>query len=119
MNVSFRQLRLVLALSETGSVSAAARVMHVTQPTASMQLKEVSDAVGLPLYEVVARKVYMTEIGLELARTARTIATEWEGFEQRVGHKGFVDQIDIGGRRRHYIDIVQVVSQAAHNAIAV
>lgn len=91
MNITFRQLRLVLALSETGSVSAAARVMHVTQPTASMQLKEVSDAVGLPLYEVVARKVYMTEVGLELARTARTIATEWEGFEQRVdARKGYL-----------------------------
>ena len=84
MHVTFRQLRLVLALSETGSVSAAARVMHVTQPTASMQLKEVTGAVGLPLYEVVARKVYMTEVGLELARTARTIAAEWDGFEQMV-----------------------------------
>lgn len=91
MNITFRQLRLVLALSETGSVSAAARVMHVTQPTASMQLKEVSDAIGLPLYEVVARKVYMTEAGLELARTARTIATEWDEFEQRVdARKGFI-----------------------------
>ncbi len=84
MNVTFRQLRLILALSETGSVSAAARVMHVTQPTASMQLKEVTGAVGLPLYEVVARKVYMTEVGLELARTARTISAEWNGFEQMV-----------------------------------
>ena len=87
MHVTFRQLRLVLALSETGSVSAAARVMHVTQPTASMQLKEVTGAVGLPLYEVVARKVYMTEVGLELARTARAIAAEWEGFEQMVGSR--------------------------------
>ena len=87
MHVTFRQLRLVLALSETGSVSAAARVMHVTQPTASMQLKEVTGAVGLPLYEVVARKVYMTEVGLELARTARAIAAEWDGFEQMVGSR--------------------------------
>jgi len=91
MNITFRQLRLVLALSETGSVSAAARVMHVTQPTASMQLKEISETVGLPLYEIVARKVYMTEVGLELARTARAIATEWEGFEQRVdARKGYM-----------------------------
>ena len=83
MNISFRQLRLVLALAETGSVSGAARVMHVTQPTASMQLKDVADAIGLPIYEVVARKVYLTEVGQELARTARAIATEWDGFAQR------------------------------------
>ena len=84
MNISFRQLRLVLALADTGSVSAAARRMHVTQPTASMQLKEVADSLGLPLYEVVARKVYMTQLGLDLARVARNIAGEWEDFEQRV-----------------------------------
>lgn len=91
MNITFRQLRLVRALAETGSVSAAARVMHVTQPTASMQLKEVADSIGLPLYELVARKVYMTEAGLELAQTARAIAAEWDGFEQRVNaRKGYL-----------------------------
>jgi LysR family transcriptional regulator, low CO2-responsive transcriptional regulator len=42
MNFTFRQLRLFLALAETGSVSAAAKAMNVTQPTASMQLKEIS-----------------------------------------------------------------------------
>ena len=84
MNISFRQLRLVLALAQTGSVSGAAIRMHVTQPTASMQLKEVSEALGLPIYEVVARKVHMTQVGLDLARVARTIATEWEDFEQHI-----------------------------------
>ncbi len=48
--------------------------MHVTQPTASMQLKEVARAVGLPLYEVVGKKVYLTDVGRELATTARAIA---------------------------------------------
>jgi DNA-binding transcriptional LysR family regulator len=57
MNITFRQLRLFLALAETGSVSAAAKVMHVTQPTASMQLREVTQAVGVPLYEVASRRV--------------------------------------------------------------
>ncbi len=90
MNISFRQLRLVLALAETGSVSGAARVMHVTQPTASMQLKDVADAIGLPIYELVARRVYMTEVGKELAQTARVVAAEWDGFEQRVNaFKGY------------------------------
>jgi DNA-binding transcriptional LysR family regulator len=89
MNVTFRQLRLFLALAETGSVSGAARAMHVTQPTASMQLREVSEAVGLPLYEVVARRVHLTQAGLELARTARRMANEWDAFGQTIdGFKG-------------------------------
>lgn len=89
MNVTFRQLRLFLALAETGSVSGAARVMHVTQPTASMQLREVTQTLGLPLYEVISRRVHLTEAGIELARTARTMVGEWESLIQKVdGLKG-------------------------------
>jgi DNA-binding transcriptional LysR family regulator len=84
MQISSRQLKLFLALADTGSVTAAARATHVTQPTASMQLKEVARAVGMPLYEVISKKVYLTDIGRELAHTARRIAQEWEGFEQGV-----------------------------------
>lgn len=89
MNITFRQLRLFLALAETGSVSAAARTMHVTQPTASMQLKEISASIGLPLYDVIGKKVHLTEVGRELAETARAIARSWDSFEQQVdGIKG-------------------------------
>ncbi len=41
-------------------------------------------AVGTPLYEVIARRVHLTEAGQELARTARSIANEWDAFEQKV-----------------------------------
>ena len=49
MHVSFRQLQLFLAVAELRSITAAARACHVTQPTVSMQLKELADSVGLPL----------------------------------------------------------------------
>ncbi|MDD0808828.1 LysR family transcriptional regulator [Curvibacter sp. RS43] len=84
MNITFRQLKLFLALADTGSVSRAAQACHVTQPTASMQLKEVSDSVGLPLYEVIAKRVHLTDAGRDLARTARAIQDEWAAFEQRI-----------------------------------
>ncbi len=84
MHITFRQMRLFLALADLGSVSAAAKALHVTQPTASMQLKEVSQSVGLPLYEVVGKKVYLTDVGKELASTARSIAQSWGAFEQHV-----------------------------------
>jgi DNA-binding transcriptional LysR family regulator len=82
MNFTFRQLRLFLALAETGSVSAAAKAMHVTQPTASMQLKEISASVGLPLYEVIGKKVFLTDVGKSLAVTAREITQSLASFEQ-------------------------------------
>ena len=89
MNITFKQLRLFLALADTGSVSAAARAMHVTQPTASMQLREITESVGIALYEVISRQVYLTDAGQHLARTARAIVDEWETFGQTInGMKG-------------------------------
>lgn len=84
MQITLRQMRLFLALAETGSVTAAARAMHVTQPTATMQLQKIAESVGLPLFEVISKKVHLTEAGRELAQSARTIANEWEAFDQKM-----------------------------------
>ncbi len=89
MNITFRQLRIFLALAEQGSVTGAAVASHVSQPTVSMQLKEMTDAVGLPLYEVIGKKLYLTLAGEELAAAARAIEGEWLDFGQRIaGMKG-------------------------------
>jgi DNA-binding transcriptional LysR family regulator len=89
MNITFRQLQLFRALVSTGSISGAAREANVTQPTASIHLKELTEEIGLPLYEVIGRTVHLTEAGKELATTARVMQNEWETFEQKVaGLKG-------------------------------
>jgi len=84
MHATFRQLRVFLALAEHGSITAAAQACHVTQPTASMQLKELSEAVGLPLYEQVGKRLYLTAAGEALADTARAMTEQWSHFEQTV-----------------------------------
>jgi DNA-binding transcriptional LysR family regulator len=84
VHVTFRQLRLFKALAEHGSVSRAARACHVTQPTASMQLREITEAVGVPLYEVIAKRVHLTEAGRQLAETARAIEETWRNYEQSI-----------------------------------
>lgn len=49
-----------------------------------MQLKELAEHVGLPLYEVIGRRVFLTEAGRLLQQTARNMQQEWEAFRQRV-----------------------------------
>ncbi|NMG00663.1 LysR family transcriptional regulator [Aromatoleum toluolicum] len=84
MNATFRQLRLFLALADHGSITAAAEACHVTQPTVSMQLREFADAVGLPLYEQIGKRLYLTAAGEALAETARAMLNEWLAFEQAI-----------------------------------
>ncbi len=105
MNVTFRQLRVFLALADLGSISAAARASHVTQPTVSMLLRELTETIGLPLYEVIGKKVYLTAAGEELARSVRAMEDEWAGFSQRIDSMKGLDR----GRLR-----VAVVSTAKY-----
>ena len=84
MNATFRQLQLFLALAEHGSITAAARACHVTQPTVSMQLKDLSAAVGLPLYEQLGKRLHLTAAGHALVKSAQSMTDEWAAFEQKV-----------------------------------
>jgi DNA-binding transcriptional LysR family regulator len=65
-------------------VTKAARRLHITQPTASMQLKEMTENVGSPLFEVISKKIHLTGLGRELAKTAKDITDQWEIFQQQV-----------------------------------
>jgi LysR family transcriptional regulator, low CO2-responsive transcriptional regulator len=82
MNITFKQLRLFLALEQTESVTKASRMMHISQPTASMQLKEMTEKIGSPLFEVISKKIHLTALGREFAKTAREMTGQWEAFEQ-------------------------------------
>lgn len=84
MHASFRQLQLFLALVETGSITAAARACHVTQPTVSMQLKDLAESIGLPLYAPLGRRLQLTDAGEALVSAAQTMSDKWAAFEQKI-----------------------------------
>jgi LysR family transcriptional regulator, low CO2-responsive transcriptional regulator len=91
MSITFRQLTVFLAVAEHKSITAAANACHVTQPTVSMQMKELSEVVGLPLYEQIGKRLYLTAAGEAVADTARVMADEWARLQQTIdamkGHR--------------------------------
>jgi LysR family transcriptional regulator, low CO2-responsive transcriptional regulator len=72
-HVSLRQLRVFEAAAAHQSFSKAAEALHLTQPGVSMHIKELETNAGLPLFERIGKKLYITEAGQELLGRAREI----------------------------------------------
>ena len=70
---TLRQLEIFLKVAEVGGIAAAAEQLYVAQPSVSMQMKKLSTAVGLPLYEVIGRRLKLTEAGHQVAVAAREV----------------------------------------------
>lgn len=81
MHVTLRQLKVFETVARLGSFTRAAEELHLSQPTVSMQVKQLSEAVEQPLFDHVGRHIALTEIGEELHRTCREIFDSWARFE--------------------------------------
>ena len=81
---TFRQLEILLAVFEGGSIKAASENLYLTQPTVSMQLKKLAEAIGLPLYQQVGRKLKFTDAGLATVATARNILQQCEELDMQL-----------------------------------
>jgi LysR family transcriptional regulator, low CO2-responsive transcriptional regulator len=71
--VSLRQLRVFEAAASHRSFSKAAELLHLTQPGVSMHIKELEKNAGLPLFERIGKKLFVTEAGQELLTRSREI----------------------------------------------
>lgn len=57
------QLRVFEASVRLGSLARAAEELHMAPPTASVQIKKLTETIGLPLFEHIGKRVYPTEVG--------------------------------------------------------
>jgi DNA-binding transcriptional LysR family regulator len=71
--MELRVLRYFLAVAREGSMTAAADLLHVTQPTLSRQLKDLEEELGKKLFIRSSHNIILTEEGLLLRRRAEEI----------------------------------------------
>lgn len=70
---TLRQLEIFLQVAKEGSIARAAEVLNLTQPSVSIQVKKLSEVFGLPLYEVVGKKLKLTEAGRKVEEAGKEI----------------------------------------------
>src|SRR5690606_36701115 len=63
MDLDLRSLRSFVAVASDGSISAAAESQHIAQPALSVQLKQLEEHLGTPLFDRHARGVTLTAAG--------------------------------------------------------
>lgn len=81
-HVTLRQLRVFLAAARHMNFSRAAEELHLTQPAVSTQIKELATDLGLPLFERIGRRTYLTPAGEEMLQCARAISQRLREAEE-------------------------------------
>lgn len=84
MRPTLHQLRLFEAVARRLSFTRAAEELFLTQPTVSMQIKQLADDIGLPLFEQIGKRISLTDAGRELHETTREMFEALHRFEMRV-----------------------------------
>lgn len=81
--ITLQQLRYFVEVAAEGSISAAADLLYVSQPTMSAALKDLESRVGSTLFVRSTRGVTLTEDGTEFLGYARQVTEQAELLEQR------------------------------------
>ena len=79
--LSFRLLEVFMSVVKTGSISETARRLHLTQPTVSLQIKRLQEAVDEPLIIMQQQKLQITEAGMALFRTCQQVFGHFEDYQ--------------------------------------
>lgn len=81
LHITLRQLQVFAAVARHLSHSRASEELYLTQPAVSMQIKQLEQVIGLPLFEQTGKQIRLTEAGREMLRYSRNIAQQLEEME--------------------------------------
>lgn len=80
--MEFRTLSYFLMIAREGTISGAAQVLHLSQPTLSRQMQELERELGCTLFERGKRRIELTEAGMRLRSRAEEIVDLVDRTEQ-------------------------------------
>ncbi|MGA8147109.1 MAG: LysR family transcriptional regulator [Gallionellaceae bacterium] len=81
LHLTLRQLKVFEAAATHLNFSVAAKQLYLSQPAVSMQIKQLEENIGLPLFEQMGKKVFLTDAGRELFHYSRSISQQLADME--------------------------------------
>jgi DNA-binding transcriptional LysR family regulator len=92
MNLTFRQLKVFEAVARHLNYTKAAKELHLSQPAVSMQIKQLKEQVNTPIIEKLGKKLYLTEVGQEIYRYARSTLQQLVDLEETIAQMKTLQQ---------------------------
>ena len=81
MYLTLRQLQIFDAVVHQRSFTRAASALHLTQPAVSMQMRQLEEQIGVPLFDYVGKQIKPTDAGRELHRHVTLIGARMRDLE--------------------------------------
>ena len=84
MRITLRQLQVFRAVCESLSYSRAAEEMALTQPAVSLQIRQLEELIGQPLFEYLGKKLYLTAAAEALQRASTDIFGRLDSLDMQL-----------------------------------
>lgn len=84
MRATLHQLKIFQKVALCKSYSVAADQLNLTQPAVSIQIKQLEDNIGLPLFEKIGKKIFLTPAGKELSTFCLDLFTRIDTMDMKL-----------------------------------
>ena len=97
MHITLKHLRILDAIARNETITLAAKEVNISQPAVSLQMKQLEEEIGEPLWEKVNKRLYMTRAGAIVLKAARDILDRLDQLEgeMEAGRGRVVGKLDI------------------------
>lgn len=76
MHITLRQFQVFEAAARLGGYTRAAETLHLSQPAVSMQIRQLEEQAGMPLFDQIGKKIHLTDAGRALYQHAQNILAQ-------------------------------------------
>src|SRR5210317_901845 len=112
MNITIRQMKVFREVALQQSFTRASKALFLTQPAVSMQIKQLEEIVGLPLFEKQGKQITLTDAGEEIRLLSDTILNQIEETQQNL------EQLAGGNQGKLRLAVATTVASVATRLIA-
>ena len=123
MHLTLRQIEVFNAVARHRNYTRAAEALHLSQPAVSMQIRQLEESIGLPLFEQVGKRIHLTDAGEQMYLYGRNVVgllDEAEGiFESIKGVESGNLTISVATTASHFATRLLAEFSKQHEGITI